>query len=318
VTALPSPPEKGERHLVADWIELACLLDEDGSYTGARFAQARGQDEQMKAAAEGEIGRDDDPSAADEWLAEAEDVWRLLRRRADDFGTRYPFDVDPSETSLETLRPTKKRRLYAFLLAASSLNVFATKKKLLTESFERSSRHVVAALLPVPARTEIFGTAAPLGGRYKEGNMIKRLRLLADDLGTELLKSAESVSPHASGDGGLDIVGVPWLAGPKGRLPVIFAQCACGKGWLDKQGEVAPDLWGARLGATFTIVPVTIIPYAFYREDGSWHREFELKPGVIVDRLRWMKLLGDLRDRVYDDVPLDFIDEALPGLSALA
>jgi hypothetical protein len=105
---------------VADWIELACLLDEDGQYSGARFARARSEDEQLQAARDDDLGRDDDPASADARLDEAQAIWRLLRRRADDFGEGYPFDVDDDETSLQTRARTRMRQLYAFLLAAAS------------------------------------------------------------------------------------------------------------------------------------------------------------------------------------------------------
>lgn len=318
MTALPDPPSEAETHLVADWIELACLLDADGQFSGVRFAQARGEDEQFQAAREDDVGRDDTPERADARMDEAQAVWRLLRRRAVDFGDGYPFDVDSDETSLQTRTPTRTRKVYAFLLVAASLNVFGEHAKLLTESFERTSRHVVAALLPLASRTDVFGTAAPAGGRYQQGNTITRLSLLAEDLGSKLLDPANKVSPRASGDGGLDIVGRPLLSGPKTRLPVLFAQCACGKDWLKKQAEVAPTRWSTRLEPTVPIMPVTIIPYAFQDEQGAWHREFEIDNGVLIDRLRWMALLANRDDDAYADVPFSLVDARLPGLQAAA
>jgi hypothetical protein len=302
-------------YLVADWAELACLLDEDGRYTGARFAQARGQGDQFDAAAEGKTGRDEDPQRADERLDEPYGVWRLLSRRAADFGPHYPFEVDAENLTIETRKPTRMRRVYAFLLAAANLDVFEADKPLLTTSFERMSKYVIAAMLPHSGVTEIFGTAAHAGSRYKSGNMVARLRRLAKDIGSEVTDAADDVSPHASGDGGLDIVGYPRLLGPRSWKPVIFGQCACGKDWSAKQQEVASDTWEPRFVKTFQIVPVTMIPYAFDNEDGGWHSRWEIR-GPLIDRRRWMVAMTDLTARAYADLPVDFVDRSLPGMAA--
>jgi hypothetical protein len=148
--------------------------------------------------------------------------------------------------------------------------------------------------------------------------MIKRLAILADDLGSQLLDPAKKVSKHACGDGGLDIVGRLSLPGPKTRLPVVFAQCACGRNWREKQVEVTPNRWSPRLASTVWIMPVTIIPYAFQDEEGAWHNEFVIDNGVLIDRLRWMALLTDRDDDAYADVPFSLVDARLPGLKAAA
>lgn len=315
MTGLSDPPKKADAYLVADWVELACLLDEDGRFTGARFAQARGQGEQFDAAAEGDIARDDDPQRADERLDEAYALWRLLSRRAEDFDADYPFEIDADDLTIQAREPTRMRRVYAFLLAAANLNIFNTEKSLLTTSFERMSRHVIAAMLPVGAVTEMFGTAAPSGSRYKQGNMLARLRRLADDIGSDLTDAAEDVSSHASGDGGLDIVGYHRLAGPPSWAPVVFGQCACGKDWITKQQEVSASTWEPRFVRSFFIVPVTMIPYSYDNEEGGWHSRWNLR-GPLIDRRRWLRLMTDRCEGAYTDCPISFVDDQLPGLAA--
>lgn len=313
--ALGDPPKKADGYLVADWVELACLLDVDGRFTGARFVQAQGQRDQFDAAVEGDPGRDDDPQRSDERLDEAYAVWRLLSRRAEDFGDRYPFEVDADDLALQTREPTLERRVYAFLVAAASLDVFSSDEALLTTAFERMSKHVVAGMLPSGAVVEVFGTAAHAGTRYKEGNMLTRLKLLADDIGSDLTDVANDVSPHASGDGGLDIVGYQRLAGPPSWAPVVFGQCACGKRWDKKQDEVSFSTWGPRFLTTFHIVPVTMIPYAFDDEEGGWHSRWNIR-GPLIDRRRWLHLAAGQGEAAFDDCPLDFVDGELPGLAA--
>jgi hypothetical protein len=315
---LPEPPEKGEPHLVADWVELACASDEDGTFSGSRLVEAR-QDADQRESAAGGSGQPPTSGDDDAHSREADDVWLLLRSRADAFGGSYPFAVDPDETAIATRARNRQRNAYAFLLCAASLNaVRDTERGALAAAFERTSFHVVASLLPGRSRVAVFGSAAPEGTRYWSGNLKTRLRRLADDIGSALTESAEDISDYNSGDGGLDVVGWSRLGSPNTRVAVIFAQCACGRDWLVKQGEVDPNLWSTRMTVTALIVPVTVIPYAFRNEDGSWYREFQIKNGVLIDRVRYLALLRKRGAPAYADVPSGWIRSALPGLRPAA
>ena len=316
---IPEPPAPSEIHLVADWVELACAAEVDGTWSGARLIQARAERDQRERAARGGPTGQSNPAVDDRRQDEAEGVWRALRLRATDFGGSYPFRVHASEMQIETRSRERARMAYLFFLCAASLKaVPSTERHLLTAAFERTAKHAVAGLLPGGSRVAVFGTAADKGTRYKTGNLTTRLRRLAADLGGELTEAGESVSPYSSGDGGLDVVGWPRLAPPNTKLPVIFAQCACGDHWIGKQYEVQPSTWQPRMDVTFRIVPVTVIPYAFRNEEGGWHRPFEIMDGVLVDRLRFLRLLRTRGAPAYAEVPTAWLRDALPGVRAAA
>jgi hypothetical protein len=311
---LPDPPKASLSYLVADWLELAAAGDTDGWVAGDRLVLAR-----KEVATRG--GATTSPTKSDAWNREAEDVWTLLRARAEYYGSVYPFEVTEEPLELRTLRLDVNRLGYGFLLAAASLSAFeTTKRHLLTGGFERASRHVMAALLPPHSTVSIFGTSSVAGERYGHGRLIDRLEALAADLATQLTHEARQEAAHgtarSSGDGGLDLVGWPEMVGPRKRLPVYFGQCACGKDWHHKPFEVVAASWDHRLEPVSPIVPVTFIPYAYRTEEQDWADLFAVIPTVLIDRPRWLQLLtrtGRL-NQALDDMPTTWMLSELPGL----
>lgn len=312
---LPDPPSANQAHLVADWIELATAADQDGEFNGEGFVAAREEVANRR-------GSITTPTKIDAWTREAEEVWRLLRARAEVYGPTYPFEVGHDVLDVRTVTLDAHRLSYAFLLASASLAAFTPEgRHLLTSGFERASRHVLAALLPHDATVSIFGTSSTAGERYGHGRLIDRLEALAEDLATELTRearrTAENGPPRISGDGGLDLVGWPELYGPRKRLPVYFGQCACGGDWQTKPYEVLADTWDHRLEPVSPIVPVTFIPYAYRAEDDEWCDLFPVVPTVLIDRPRWLQLLrqSGCLPQALEDVPSDWLLELLPGLT---
>jgi hypothetical protein len=313
---LPDPAAARQAHLVADWVELAAAADNDGLVIGDALVDAREELENRR-------GREKTPAKADAWQREAEEIWALLRARADFYGAAYPFEVAEDALELRTLEFNEPRLAYSFLLAAASLSAFSnTDRHRLTGGFERASRHVLAALLPDGATVSVFGTTSQEGERYGQPRLIDRLEELAQDLVTQLTLEArgqaENSPPRISGDGGLDLVGWPELIGPRKRIPIYFGQCACGDDWHLKPYEVAASTWDHRLEPVSPIVPVTLIPYAYRAGDNDWLDLFSIIPTVLIDRPRWLRLLetsGRLADAVQD-VPRDWMLAELPGLAA--
>ncbi len=246
----------------------------------------------------------------------------VLRARAAFYGAAYPFEVGTDALELSTAPLDDERLVYAFLLAAANLAAFGkADRHLLTDGFERTSRYVLAALLPPGSTVSVFGTSSQTGERFAQGSLIHRLEKLADELATELTKEgreeAANAKPRTSGDGGLDLVGWPDVIGPRKRIPVYFGQCACGDEWKSKPFEVIPLTWDHRLSSVSWIVPVTLIPYAHRKEDNDWLDLFSVPPTVLIDRPRWLGLIqnaGHLAD-VVAELPSDWMLSELPGLS---
>jgi hypothetical protein len=312
---LPDPAATSQAHLVADWVELAATSHPDGEVSGDVLVDAREE-------ADDRAGRQTTPPKTDARRREAEDVWILLRARAEFYGPAYPFTIANDRLDIQTARLDANRLAYAFLLAASSLSAFArADRHLLTGGFERASRHVLAALLPHYSTVSVFGTASAGGERYNHGRLIDRLDALATDLVTQVTlegrRLANNGKERSSGDGGLDLIGWPDLIGPRKRLPVYFGQCACGDDWHVKPYEVIAATWDHRLEPVSPIVPVTFIPYAYRTTDHDWPDLFAVIPTVLIDRPRWIHLVtasGRLGDALLD-VPAPWLLEQLPGLA---
>lgn len=311
---LPDPAARSHIHLVADWVELAAAANTDGQVAGDTLIDAREE-------ADNRGGGGTTAAKTDARQREAQDVWSLLRARADHYDAYYPFEVESDALEIRTIKLDPKRLGYAFLLAAANLSAFAREDRhLLTSGFERASRHVLAALLPAGSTVSIFGTSSTGDGRYGHGRLIDRLEALATDLVTQLTlegkRQANNNKERSSGDGGLDLVGWPTLVGPRKRLPVYFGQCACGDDWYIKPYEVAAVTWDHRLEPVSPIVPVTFIPYAYRTQDNDWPDLFSVIPTVLIDRARWLDLLAAsaLLDEAIADVPTDWLLGELPGL----
>jgi hypothetical protein len=151
--------------------------------------------------------------------------------------------------------------------------------------------------------------------------LIDRLEKLAEDLATRLTLEGEShganAAPRISGDGGLDLVGWPEVVGPRKRLPVYLAQCACGDNWHSKPYEVEARTWEHRLEPVSPFVPVTLIPYAHRDEEMEWLDLFSVVTTVLIDRPRWLELVrqAGLLNATVADIPREWMLTELPGLN---
>lgn len=311
---LPDPPTRSRPGLVADWVEFAAAANVDGLVVGDSLVDMREEIDERK-------GGQRTPAKADKWQGEAEEVWALLRARAEYYGEGYPFVVESDVLEIRTVPLDDRRLAYTFLLAAANLAAFPdADRHRLTGGFERASRHAMAGLLPTGSTVNVFGTTRRVGERYGQGKLIDRLEKLASDLATRLTlegrKHGADEPKRISGDGGLDLVGWPELLGPRKRLPVYFGQCACGDEWQSKSFEVAAIAWDHRLEPVSQIVSVTLIPYAHRAEDNDWLDLFSVIPTVLVDRPRWLELVqrSGLLGEALAEMPQSWMLGKLPGL----
>jgi hypothetical protein len=311
---LPDPPVRSRADRVADWVEFAATADINGLVAGDRLVDMR---EELNERA----GNESSPTKEDSWRREAEEVWVLLRARAEFYADGYPFEVSEDSLEIRTVALDDNRLAYAFLLAAANLAAFAnTDRHRLTGGFERASQYALAGLLPDGSAISVFGTSSREDERYGQTRLIERLEKLAEDLATQLTNEGRDhgTRPRISGDGGLDLVGWPELTGPPKRLPVYFGQCACGNEWESKPLEVAQITWDHRLAPVSPIIPVTLIPYAHRTESNDWLELFRVIPTVLVDRPRWLQLVRECgrMAEVVEEIPRCWMIEELPGLCA--
>ena len=108
------------------------------------------------------------------------------------------------------------------------------------------------------------------------------------------MADSSDFSPYDTGDKGLDIVGwVPVADSMPNRL-LVFGQCACSKeDWTDKQSSSSAEAWRGTIQLSTTPYNLAFVPFCFRRADGSWHTRVEIRETVLIDRLRFVLLLGD-------------------------
>ena len=159
-------------------------------------------------------------------------------------------------------------------------------------AFERLAPTTLSGHLGPQAEAHLFGTSGDDTGRYPDtASLWDKINQLAEDLRVKLIADQEEVERNYSGDNGLDAVA--WL--PTGdqapSLVSVFAQCACGKRWRQKQHEAAEQRWGNVMAFRSPLVNLTLIPYSFRRPDGSWEMDMHVERGVLLDRERILHAL---------------------------
>jgi len=320
---LGKPPERDETAELGDFVELACLLEPGGIYDGTSLIEAFVEQDEL---AESPAAADDGAGSYSSTDAGDDDarfqavvaVWDRLEARNQAFGDAYPFEVDVGARELTTAGSTDLRLTYACCLLASQLaRMSKSEQAILTKAFERISRYAILALMPAQADVWVFGTAAT-AGPFVGGGLQARLHTMATRLGCQVLTDGQGLSPHNSGDGGLDVVGHTNMEGPADRRLVVFGQCACGDNWATKQSEVSLDTWSGRLSLRGALAPVTLIPRDFRDDQGDWKNRFVLSAGnVLVDRRRFLHLIARSPVGPFSDLPRTLLD-GLPGLQEAA
>jgi hypothetical protein len=303
---LQSPPRHRDTHLWADYAELICLINVDGRVTKAdilgRWEKADDLELDL-AEAEEEIEVDADEPEIEEAVqqppdvhraAKLDDVFRHLAYRQVAFDTDYPFQVLDDVATLQRRRVTRARRLYVYLLIASSQRYLEARSAVtMTREFEHLAFLATRAWLPTGSRVYQFGTDRARGNRYR-GRLRERLRRLAEDVNEELKVKEGDLSTADVGDAGCDVVAWIPLGDDRGTQLVVIGQATCQVKWKNKQGEPSWDAWRRLIDFTVPTNAMFFIPFCWRRPDGQWFKPLDVRT-ILVDRLRLMWLLGNRR-----------------------
>lgn len=238
----------------------------------------------------------DDPSAAnadpgpaagdDNRSAEGAEVADVLSYRGERFGDAYPFELFDADNLRLSQQLEPQQQLYVLLLIASCLSKLPkTEAAQVTATFERLAPAALSGHLGPRAEAHLFGTSAAAGDRYT-GTLWSKLQQLETDFRIKLIAQQEEIETNYSGDNGLDAVA--WVpTGDNAETMVsLFAQCACGKRWRGKQQEASEVTWSGVFSFRSPIVNMLLIPYSFRKADGSWHQDYQVERGVLLDRER--------------------------------
>lgn len=309
--SLEKLPPKQDVHLWADYVELLTMTNVDGEVSRADLVDRIKERRSIDPAAD-EATDPDAPivePVTDTLVTKAENVFRHLAFRAGAFGPSYPFRLSSATVLARVGQMTRRRRLYLFLLLASSLRYTKpSSQAILTRDFERLGREALAAWLPSAASVHLFGTSAPRGSRYY-GQLFRKLTKLASDISERLLLDEDELNAGDHGDAGADIVA--WVAvgdTNKSRL-IVLAQATCQFDWTGKQHQSGANAWRPLM--TFAAEPanVLLIPYCYRKGDGTWHVNHTIQNTILVDRLRLIRILD--ASHVLTNSAKEVVTEAL-------
>lgn len=322
-------------HSWADWVELLCLANVDGTVARSdvldRWTERMDVDPRPEAGGDGadETTEDDSDGVDEEGVQIAssregllherrvrriDDVFRHLAYRAQVFGTSYPFELQGP--ALVRLGTSESRGFYSFLLIASGKQWVRkqTDRNRLEKAFERVTAVAVRHWLPA-TEVHVFGTSRRSHDRYT-GDLPKRILKLAEDINEDRLLDEAAYRVGNYGDGGLDVVG--WrtpLDAAAGTL-VLFVQATTERQWAHKQADASFDKWRHRLTLKAHPLEVLAIPYCFRTPEGRWYLDSEVYT-IILDRVRLMSLLQPEGDTTAE-LPAIFLASALAYREAVA
>lgn len=294
-------------HHWADWVELCCVENLDGSVTRkdaerrVQLARSLQADKLEDARSSEEMVGDalePDPEGGDilerDAISEKVAVWfEHLAARAEFFGNAYPFTVSEERERLDmSAHLSDPQRLYICLLMMANLHYFSEIEAVLTSDFEQVCREALRHFLPAAAEVHVFGKGKAASLRYS-GKVWERLRTLAEDLRGEFVARPEDFPSTSTGDGGLDLVAWVPLADPAPGRFAMFGQCACTTDWRNKQYTSDPRNWcEGKMHLQCAPVNAVFTPFYPRKLDGKWHRPQDFGRYLHLDRLRLANILG--------------------------
>jgi hypothetical protein len=244
----------------ADWLELCCFLEYPNEIT--------------KTAVEGFLKSKDD----NELLSS--DIFKHIEWRKS-ISPNYPFVI--GDTSIHSSSPVTESQEYLFPLL------------LATHDFYKDTQ--ITNWSPVGDLFELYCTASikkMIGDAALIGNNLGRLPAGLDACLTAVcnIMNESKGPPHARAttfqDAGVDIIGWKKIDKRKGQV-VFLVQCASGKNWRKKGGDIKPRLWHELVFWTIDPVKVLAFPFAYDFSDSTleddWHF-YTYDSGLLLDRLR--------------------------------
>ena len=311
---LDQPPIQTDPYLLADYVEVLCLVNPDWTISQAEVLGRFQKDADLVAESdfaeqEGETEAEKD----DRNNRKIKDAFRQMRYRVGAFGDSYPFRLSEESGVLFRHKDiTYRHKLYIFLLISSNLRFFSrSERNKITSGFEAVSSIALKSYLIEKAQVHIFGKNI-LGedSRYK-GKKLEKIKLLAQDLREQTtFQSEEQFSEHDTGDAGLDIVAWVPIGDDAQSFLIILAQCACTLNWVTKQYSASYDSWSPFIRFTARPNNMIFIPFCFRGANGGWYQYHDVKKSILVDRLRLIKLLENYDNRLHG-LPYNIVKRAI-------
>ena len=267
----------------ADFIELNCLYGGEG-IVSRDDASAWFHEDTMSDAWSQDGGTR--PQGLDRRDCFIDSCYALLQYRARILQDIYPFRIE--DGCLYPQRICKEKNWhYLFLLLCSSI-YFMERQTLfwMTHLFERYCKIIMQFMMPVNARTELFGTSR--SNSCFCGTLYHRFCKLAACLKADVTPMATRMQKYYaahSGDGGLDIVSFVDMDDAP-YTPLALGQCTCSYDeWADKQGSISESVWRERIFPLAPFWQFMFVPFSCRMADGTFEQPGEIRT-CLMDRRR--------------------------------
>lgn len=288
---LPSPQATLEE--IADYIEIECLLSDEGTFSIVEAAQDSGfvEDEEEIHS----IG-------TDSYNEFAEALQQIDSRSAFSTSEKYPFVAETKTVSFNESCSEYYRTLYSFLLFATRRKMGADRivnQKDGTLLFERLCEEVLAHYFGPHAKTMVFGTGATEHESFED--KVKKLLQELKEKGYQFCYP-DGVR-HYQKDGRIDLVAfTPFNDDRKGHF-IAFGQCKTGTSWRDQLGQMNP----LSFSQLHVIPPLRFTPISIYMVSEACDCDWELlasrASGLLFDRTRIVQFLPDnIHQDLYNDI----------------
>ena len=281
---------------IADYIEVQCLLSEEGCFSIVEAAEDSGFVED-----EDEI----DSIDTDDYNNFADALYQIdLRSQYSTLG-KYPFVAETKIVSMNESCSEYDQTLYSFLLFATRLKMGRDRivnEKDGTLLFERLCRGVLTQFFGSHAESIVFGTGAEDELKSFE-EKVKGLLKRINEKGYQF-QYPEGLH-HQQKDYGIDLIAfIPFNDSRKGHF-MAFGQCKTGTSWRDKLGQMNPKSFCD----VFLIPPLRFTPISIYMVSEACDENLDIlasrSSSLLFDRTRIVEFLPDkINKDLYDDIQL--------------
>ena len=312
---LDAPPRPIDAvYLQADFVELSCLLQLEKSLERGEVANLYAADADTNELNDFDVLENDAAANSDFQLSRVNQYWEHIRYRSHTFADTYPFSCSRESGELRLRDDINDyQKLYIYLLLSSSLrNLKPQLCSRITDDFEKLCAQALRQYLGDASEVRRFGK-----GKSSDytGSKYDKISNLAQDIFESVIVDTNSFYSRDTGDGGLDLVA--WFPVPEpdhspNRL-LVFAQCACGNRWMDKQHSSGYDKWSRLISLSTKPVNAMFIPYCFRGANGAWYQPYDIQMTVLIDRFRLMQFLRLESSPLQELSPetLDIIETAI-------
>lgn len=234
---------------------------------------------------------------------------KRFQQRQSDWQEIWPFELEVSQRGFCTITFDPEHeyaKVYTyFLLALYAKYIEPTNiANEYRSTFEFLCYELVKVLFPESSGWVVKQSGTGISGvNAYAGNKLEKLKAISKDL---YLSAQEGRLLTTSGDGGIDLIAFHKLYDTRGKLPVIFMQCACSSDiseFEDKILEVAPARLKGLLNLDIAHEFFLFSPYDWF--DHLQRERFVVhnNDAVIFDRTRILKTMHALEVPLTENLP---------------